>query len=83
VAGSGGRPRWLDDRLIELAASLGSPQLLARILPALDVPHPATQIRAVHALASISGWDVIHDAQGHVRELAEVVADYKRECSAQ
>jgi hypothetical protein len=75
------RPDWANDRLLELAATLGSPQLLPSILPSLDHPNEATRIRAVNALASITGWDARRDASGKLRELAEVVADYKRECS--
>lgn len=78
-----GRPSWIDDRLLELAASAGSPQLLRRILPALDASRPETQVRAVRALAAISRWDARRDAQGRVRDLAEVVSDYKRECSSE
>jgi hypothetical protein len=77
---AGTRPRWLEDLLIELSVTLGTSKLLTQILPALDAPYRVTQIRAVHSIASITGWDAIHDAQGRVRELGEIVGDYKRGC---
>jgi hypothetical protein len=47
-----------------------------------DAKERYTQINAVRALAAISHRDKRRDEQGRVRDLAEVVADYKRECSA-
>jgi hypothetical protein len=70
----------IESRLLELAAKLGSARILARIVPALDAMREATRIRAVNALAASTGWDARRDAAGNLRDLAAVVADYKREC---
>ena len=73
---------WFAERaLLQMATIAGSPPLIPLVVPALDSDEPTVQALAVAALASASGWDVRRDANGNERPLADVVNDYKRECS--
>lgn len=47
----------------------------------LDSCAPEVQGLAVDALATITGYDVRRDSSGNARELGDVVADYRRECT--
>jgi hypothetical protein len=75
------RPWFAERALLQMAAVAGSPPLVPLIVPALSSEAPRMQQLAVAALAAISGWDARRDANGNERPWAEVVADYKRECS--
>src|ERR1019366_4199283 len=76
-----GTPWFADDPLLSLAASLGSPELLDRIIARLGSKKTNVQALAVDALAAITGWDARKDASGNARPLPEVVADYRGECT--
>jgi len=77
---SGELPWFADAPLLALAGSMGTPELLDKIMTRLGSSHSDVQRLAVDALASITGWDVRNDRDGGVRGLSEVVADYQREC---
>lgn len=76
------RPGWTQDRLLELAASIGGPELIPTVGRELESPDERRRILAINALAQLTGKDLRRDAEGRVRPLPEVVADYKREVAA-
>jgi hypothetical protein len=86
------RPWYVTRALLVLAAHVGSPDLVPSLVEQLGpaaaraVAGPSAnaeaQRLAVDALASITGQDLRLDGNGNARPLADVVADYRRECGA-
>lgn len=73
-------PWFAEAPMLILARSLGSPELLDKIVARLDSKDAEVQSLALEALAAITGWDARKASDGGVRPLDDVVADYKREC---
>ena len=71
------RRPWVSEQLLQLAAVLGTADLVDGIGPQLDSPHADVRILAVNALAAITGDDRRRTASGVERPLDAVVADYR------
>lgn len=75
---------WVEERLLKMAARLGTPDLLPSLVTLAQVPRDAAPDRravaAVNALAAITGWDARFDTEGQPRPLAEVAMAYETEC---
>jgi len=80
--GSFERPWYALRALLILAGRAGSPELIPAIVKQLDSEDTEVQRLAVDALAAITGRDVRHEASGGERTLGDLVADYRRECTA-
>lgn len=79
-------PWWIAERMLEMAPTLGSNQLVPAIISWLKHSDPKgsgmERIRgkAVAALVAITGLDLRKDAEGADRPLEEVVREYVAEC---
>jgi hypothetical protein len=73
-----GRARWLDLEMLDLASVLGGPDVLPdakRWL--LDAKNDNERVLAIRAIAAITGHVPSRDPGGHLRPLAEIVAEYR------
>ena len=72
-----GHARWLDLELLDLASVLGGPDVLPDAKRWLqDAKNDSERVLAIRALAAITGHMPSRDPGGHLRPLAEIVAEY-------
>ena len=74
-------PAWLQDLYLVLTTRFGDPGLVPTLIDFASHGHEAARPLALSALARITGWDARFDAAGEPRPVADVAADYARECS--
>lgn len=76
---------FVRERLLGMAALLGSHQHMPALLARLDVPGDAgvarSAILAIHAVAALTGFDVRYDADRRPRPPAQVAADTLAACT--
>ncbi len=76
---------YVKERLLGMAASLGSdqhvPALLGPLQPTTDAPRLRSTALAINAIAAITGFDRRRDPSGAPRELAEVAAETLVACA--
>ena len=76
---------YVRERLLGMAALLGSdqhvPALLAPLQPTTDAPRLRSTALALNAIAAITGFDRRHDPSGTPREVAEVAAETLAACA--
>jgi hypothetical protein len=71
------RRPWVAVQLLQLAAVLGTAELVDGVGRQLDSPYADVRILAVNAMAAITGDDRRRTASGVERPLDAVVADYR------
>ena len=76
------RPWYVTPALLRFAARAGSEGVLPRVVEQLDSKEPEVRSLAVDAIASITEYDTRRGPDGNLRPLDDVVAEYRRECSA-
>jgi hypothetical protein len=70
------RRSWVFNELLELAATLGTPDMARAIARELDAEDEDVRILAVNALAAITRDDLRRSASGAPRPLEAIVSDY-------
>jgi hypothetical protein len=73
------RPDWVTEEQLGLASLLGTREILASLMPELESSLPRRRVLAVNALAALTGDDLRRGADGKVRPLPVVVADYRKQ----